>query len=462
MRTHRRLPVLPLCLAIASAIGISAAFADDSNIQSADTYQQGLSLLTSKWFSSKATTVDELNRIWTTWEPELRAKAEKASPEERRKMTFERYGFAPREFDKTGLPLGYTDDGTGSLAVNCFSCHGGKVAGHSYPGLPNTHQDLTAFATDLSKLKAMDRGTPEDQIKPQKFPIPLNFSKGVSNATMFSILLAQLRDKDLNLTLPRKHQEFVNNDMDAPPWWNYKKKEKIYCDAFAPTTHRTLMQFAMSPGVTGEQLQSWEPDFVKIQQFIKNLQPPKYPFAIDKEKAAKGKQVFEMSCSKCHGTYGEKVTFPNKVIPIDKIKTDPVRLGAIAPASKEAYNQMWFSDYGKHPVDIEVTGYLAQPLDGIWASAPYFHNGSVPTIEGVLNQSLRPKVWKRTEDGYDQKKVGLEVQAMDAVPAGLSERETRMFYNTTTISHSNGGHPFPDEELNPEEKLLVTEYLKTL
>ena len=71
------------------------------------------------------------------------------------------------------------------------------------------------------------------------------------------------------------------------------------------------------------------------------------------------------------------------------------------------------------------------------------------------------KVWKRTEDGYDQAKVGLEVETLDAVPEGLSSRQRRMYYDTTHIGNSAAGHTFPDA-LDDDEKLAVIEYLKTL
>ena len=35
------------------------------------------------------------------------------------------------------------------------------------------------------------------------------------------------------------------------------------------------------------------------------------------------------------------------------------------------------------------------PLDGVWATAPYLHNGSVPTLEAVLKSSDRPALWQR-------------------------------------------------------------------
>jgi cytochrome c peroxidase len=51
---------------------------------------------------------------------------------------------------------------------------------------------------------------------------------------------------------------------------------------------------------------------------------------------------------------------------------------------------------------------MAPPLDGIWITAPYLHNGSVPTLEALLNSSLRPRYWSRNfkKKEYDYEKIG--------------------------------------------------------
>src|SRR5262249_690484 len=154
------------------------------------------------------------------------------------------------------------------------------------------------------------------------------------------------------------------------------------------------------------------------------------PFPINAELAAKGKQYFEQTCSECHGTYGADGKFPNVVVPLEEIGTDPRRYHAISKERRETSNEGWLQYYGEHPPAIEPPGSLAPPLDGVWASAPYFHNGAAPTLWAVMNPSKRPKVWKRTEDGYDQKKVGLEVEEFQAVPENLPSRERRMYYDT--------------------------------
>ena len=114
---------------------------------------------------------------------------------------------------------------------------------------------------------------------------------------------------------------------------------------------------------------------------------------------------------------------------------------------------------------VDTRGFTATKtgaLDGIWASAPYFHNGSVPTLWHVLHPDQRPRVWKRTEDGYDQQRVGLEVEELDAVPRAVRQPAHRRRYFDTTLPGKNpGGHMFP-EQLTEDEKQAVLEYLKSL
>src|SRR5690606_798697 len=40
-------------------------------------------------------------------------------------------------------------------------------------------------------------------------------------------------------------------------------------------------------------------------------------------------------------------------------------------------------------------GYLAPPLYGVWASAPYMHNGSIPNVWEILKPSDRKPIWRR-------------------------------------------------------------------
>ena len=157
-------------------------------------------------------------------------------------------------------------------------------------------------------------------------------------------------------------------------------------------------------------------------------------------------------------------TYPNKVIALDEIGTDRTRYDAIGPKFADAYNASWFAQEDPpHPIKA-TKGYQAPPLDGIWATAPYFHNGSVPTLAGVLNSKERPKAFTRSfqtdEADYDKGNVGWKVTA-PAVSEKASAIEKRKVYDTTQPGRGNGGHTYGDG-LTAEERAAVIEYLKTL
>ena len=105
---------------------------------------------------------------------------------------------------------------------------------------------------------------------------------------------------------------------------------------------RSLMQFMMHPLTTPRDFHKAEQAFRDIQQYLLSLEPPKYPFAIDKAKAARGEAVFADHCARCHGTYGERWTYPNKVIPLEEIGTDPHRHRGVEAAYGTAYAESWF------------------------------------------------------------------------------------------------------------------------
>lgn len=402
------------------------------------------------------------DNIWRTWEPELVAKAEKASPDERRQMALSRYGLTEAPGREGGVPLQYADDGRGNWSVNCFMCHGGKVMGQVMPGLPNSHVAMETLFQEIVRSKQLLGREVHAAEAAGSLLVPLGKSNGTTNAIIFGVVLAAYRDPDLTVHINRPMPRLIHNDHDAPPWWNMKYKTHLYSDGFAGKGHRALMQFMMTPSNGPEVFHEAEDEFVDIYDWIEQLEAPKYPFAIDHELAKKGEVLFNQTCADCHGTYGENAEFPNKIVPLDVVGTDRARLDSLTPEMRAGYELSWFSNFGEKKSIHDPGGYLAQPLHGIWASAPYLHNGSVPTLYHLFNPDERPVVWKRTVDGYDQEKVGLEVEVFDDLPDGVKGgKEKRTYFDTRLFAKSPAGHEFPDQ-LEPEEKKAVMEYLKTL
>lgn len=401
--------------------------------------------------------------LWTTWPEPERSQAKAADAASRRRMIFSYYGLipSPDDTDGTKAALGYVKDADSNWTMNCLACHGGKVAGRVIPGLPNSHIALQTLTEDVRTIKAK-QGKPFSHLDLGSISIPLSTTDGTTNAVIFGIALGAYRNPDMTVDLQRKMPALTHHDVDAPPFWNVKKKMSLYADGFAPKTARPLMQFIMLPKVTPGQLNSWEPHFADILSWIESLDAPKYPFEIDRKLAESGKAVFEANCSKCHGTYGEGGKYSQTLVGIDDVATDPVRLNALTPEHRLWMKKGWLSHFGEDHVDVDPAGYVAPPLDGIWASAPYLHNGSVPTLWHLLHPDARPKVWKRTEDGYDTNRVGLEIQEFEKVPSTSKiPSRRRRFFDTSLFGKSAAGHRFPDS-LTEDQKSAVLEYLKTL
>jgi hypothetical protein len=402
-------------------------------------------------------------QLWTVWPEPERGEAERADAVARRKLTFSYYGLMPsRGDDDFSKPaLGYVDDGNDGWVMNCLACHGGKVAGRVIPGLPNSHFALQTLVEDVTKIK-LQLKKPLTHLDLGATQVPLSQTNGTTNAVVFGVLLGAYRRPDMSVDLARRPPALVHHDVDPPPYWNVKKKESLYADGFSPKTHRPLMQFILIPQNGPDDLAKWEHDFQQILAWIESVRPPKYPWAIDSNLAARGKGFFSEHCSRCHGTYGPNGCYEQKTIPIEEIGTDPVRWQALTPEHRRWMKIGWLSRYGADPVETHPAGYVAPPLDGVWASAPYFHNGSVPTLWHVLHPDSRPAVWKRTEDGYDQRRVGLEVEELDAVPRTVrAAAHRRRYFDTQVFGKSAAGHRFPDA-LSEDEKQAVLEYLKTL
>ncbi|MFO0014061.1 MAG: cytochrome c [Planctomycetota bacterium] len=382
-----------------------------------------------------------------------------------REGTWHAFGLTPRP-DDPGKPLQYVVTSTGNYVMNCFACHGGSVYGTVYPGAPNSLYNLESLTETVRSVK-IRQGKPLAHMDVGSMFMPLGTTTGTSNAVMFGVALMNFRDADLNFHGDRAPAPMTNHDMDAPAWWNVHRKTHLYIDGFAEKGHKGLMQFMMVRQNGPKQFRAWEKDFREVAAFLNELRPPKYPLAIDEAKASRGERIFGNHCAQCHGDHSSsqgdlaRGSFPETMVSIDDVRTDRVRYDALTPRHRRYYGESWFADYGKQDTKYEVDGYVAPPLNGLWASAPYFHNGSVPTLWHVLHPEERPAVWRRRAIAMDETKIGLVVEELDAVPAKLSASDKRWYFDTRAKGKSASGHDYPNA-LTEDEKESLLEYLKTL
>ena len=420
--------------------------------------QRGLRLLRTEPYGKADLQVSHFDELWRYWPESLRSQAENATPTERRQMALHHYGMVSDPDDPMLPPLGVVDDQQGGWVMNCLSCHQGTVAGKVIWGVGNNRFAFQTLIDDVVKL-LVDTKQP---VNPLMRFLDLGNSNGTTNAQIFSVLLSSLRDRELNrIALPRP-LKYQNHDLDAPPLWNVKHKQNLYIDGYVPKTHRVIMQFTLTPANNGQEIIERENGFRDILAWIESLEAPSFPMSIDQSLAVQGELVFNRACADCHGTYGANRNYPELRIPIAEIQTDPVRLKGMPPEHRQFIRDSWFGNFGELEIVEEPDGYVAPPLNGVWASSPYLHNGSIPTLWHLMNPSERPRVWRTVSEDYDWNHLGLYVEALQQIPQDVSDAdERRMYFDTTLTGKSADGHNFPDE-LSPDEKLAVLEYLKTL
>ena len=97
--------------------------------------------------------------------------------------------------------------------------------------------------------------------------------------------------------------------------------------------------------------------------------------------------------------------------------------------------------------------YAARPLYGIWAAAPFLHNGSVPTLyDLLLPPERRPKTFALGAREYDPVKLGF------AVETSCSQQDCLV--DTTRTGDGNGGHLW-GTDLSEPDRMALLEYLRT-
>ena len=107
--------------------------------------------------------------------------------------------------------------------------------------------------------------------------------------------------------------------------------------------------------------------------------------------------------------------------------------------------------------NLEGLKYKARPLNGIWATAPYLHNGSVPDLWSLLlPPGDRPEAFWVGSRRFDPKKVGFVMNR------GKSQFLTKDRRTGKIIEgNSNYGHPW-GTTLSEEDRWALIEYMKTL
>ncbi|MEO1130829.1 MAG: hypothetical protein AAFX05_14140, partial [Planctomycetota bacterium] len=224
--------------------------------------------------------------------------------------------------------------------VNCLGCHASMLNGELVIGLGNSLSDWTgdapfpAGAMRFAANMRYGRGSPESReldqflrgVKAIEGRTTTPF-RGVNPAFRIEEVAASYRKpEDLSWTeepVYRVGRRWVASDV--PPLWNLRKKHALYYNGMGRGDFAKLVQqigvVGLGDATHSEIINESMDDVIA---YLMMLEPPAFPGEIDAELASAGEAVFVQNCAQCHGTYGPEGTYPNKLIPVSKVGTDPL------------------------------------------------------------------------------------------------------------------------------------------
>ena len=243
----------------------------------------------------------------------------------------------------------------------------------------------------------------------------------------------------------------------------------------------------------------------KLDDWLVTLWSPQWPSKfppLDQTKVAAGSKIYAQNCLKCHALIDRKDPARRIIANMSDAGTDTRtsdnffnrtgRTGMLEGRSIKVFPSLnrFGSEAGSgailgHAVIGTILGspfgapedqltrieldkrdevraiggaeYKARPLNGIWASAPYLHNGSVPSLFDLLHPAdQRPASFHVGSRQFDPTKVGFKTDD----PA-FPEFHTRDAAGKPIPGNSNAGHEY-GMDLSDDESWALIEYLKNL
>ena len=271
----------------------------------------------------------------------------------------------------------------------------------------------------------------------------------------------------------------VTGSVSFPHLWGFAQTRWLHYDANTTSVmERNLGQALGVGGVWDRKTfqSTLNPRNIhQLEMIARRIPVPRWPAAfpaIDAAKAAQGEAIFGAQCAGCHadrptsdvcypldriGTDRNRVvnfalplnggTFTAAVAPVlHKLKTEAYRTFKVPPDSQAIMNGI----PDNRVVWRTTRAYGVRPLAGVWATAPYLHNGSVPNLYELLQPpARRRKTFPVGHPEYDPDSVGIALTA----PPGTKTFDTRQPGN------GNGGHTYGTTLTEPQ-RLALLEYLK--
>lgn len=311
------------------------------------------------------------------------------------------------------------------------------------------------------------------------------------------------------LLFPKESTHFpFTAPVSVPHLWGTDRKKWLHWNNNTNSTLQRNIAQALGMGAVagkGGIHDVLVPNLHPLEQASEQTTSPPWPANVfgplDSNRVARGETLYDARCARCHDagqvdpttglvefplfSLSDAGTDPNYALNFHRpVGTKPFPQ-ALAERVTDLQNWYFYRRDPQNPVpqatqmtweyapartppvwrdplagDVTAPVYAGLPLDGIWATAPYLHNNSVPTLRDLLRPaSERPKVFRVGHREFDPINVGY-VQPQD-----LSSVDPLELFDTQDAGNSNAGHDGPQfgaEGLTDDDIDDLLEYLKSL
>ncbi len=371
------------------------------------------------------------------------------------------------------LPLAYTQirsaDGkwTGQIGTKvCVFCHNGQIdteKAHGGEGaLLAGSGSIGDFGVSGSDFSQAGSGAGFSVANATSL-LTISTNRGTGAIDFFQLAFVLFSKGSPELLLnPKILASGAIGNIKSPPWWNLAYRTQKFHGAILPTDSSRIdlaAYYDLTASLSGrdDEALAWNDAHAgPFQTWAETQAPPSYPGPIDTKLAEAGAILFHSkdlwgsglknpaprpdqgngSCAGCHGAYSPRYTHDPAyletpelaglaayTLPMSVVRTDPVYADAMQSlrnpdgsfpdaTMKQNFLYCGNGNYGDTPNNTPIL--LAPPLWGIWAAAPYLHNGSLPNIWAVLDpEHERPNIWRRVSAPARADQQGLVVMGYD-------------------------------------------------
>jgi hypothetical protein len=362
-------------------------------------------------------------------------------------------------------------------------------------------REATTSAALLDVYRNLQQLIAEAQYFLAQGQFPLSTREGYGRLDAFAtvrFLLFPEESADFPFTAP----------VSVPHLWGTGEKQWLHWNANTNSTLQRNIAQALGMGALearGGISNVLVPNLATLETLSQQIVAPAWPAevfgALDGERVARGQALYQQRCGTCHDAGVADAStglIVHRLSPLSEVQTDPndawnfhqpvggqsfpVALQARLDSMEQWYYRRrtplqpvpvetqieWAGGPSRMPpvwrdplaTDVDAPVYAALPLRGVWATPPYLHNNSVPTLRELLKpSSQRPTVFMVGQRDYDPVSVGY-VQ-----PADLSSIPLRHRCDTRDAGNANTGHEGPAfgaEGLSAGDVDDLLEYLKSL